>query len=367
MKFKKYKKHHRNNSQKILFTVISCVFVISTTLFVLKQTSTPKTIIVSSDKPAFSFYSRSSVANFIDTLNFEIDSLDNDLESSPSSFYFASYSLESPALEERINSLNDFNESFILLDSSAQTATELKKSKQIATLDSNYFHMKVFTFDQKRTIISSANPTTLQASFDYADYLLIENGDLTKDINQHLRKIYLDNYQGTFDKQYNYNSSTYFRVVLQGPQNSSELRNSLEQAIINAQDTIQIMIWQITDQRITKLLNDADSRGVKIEIITDDFTVGQKNSTISELNEGIAVTLDTKELARSNPQASGTLNRFFHYHTIIVDNKILINGSNNWTQRGLDQNYESAFITNDSGVIGSYKEDFDHYLDEFSN
>lgn len=52
---------------------------------------------------------------------------------------------------------------------------------------------------------------------------------------------------------------------------------------------------------------------------------------------------------------------YMHNKFAIIDNKLLINGSFNWTKGGLKDNYEDVVITSDSQLVELYSKKFNDF------
>lgn len=56
-----------------------------------------------------------------------------------------------------------------------------------------------------------------------------------------------------------------------------------------------------------------------------------------------------------------------HHKFVIVDNKLLVNGSANWTIQAFFGNYENVLITNESELVSLYKNEFEKLWLEFGS
>lgn len=95
----------------------------------------------------------------------------------------------------------------------------------------------------------------------------------------------------------------------------------------SAQRTLDICVFNITDNDIAKCVIDAKKRGVKIRVITDDANSVSRGSDIEYLgNYDIECRLDNSPSHMHNKFA-------------IVDGCKLLNGSYNWTK-----GYSASFV-----------------------
>jgi phosphatidylserine/phosphatidylglycerophosphate/cardiolipin synthase-like enzyme len=55
-----------------------------------------------------------------------------------------------------------------------------------------------------------------------------------------------------------------------------------------------------------------------------------------------------------------------HHKFAIVDSRLLLNGSLNWTVQGVKHNEENVMITTDPVMVRKFKEQFEHLWSKFS-
>jgi phosphatidylserine/phosphatidylglycerophosphate/cardiolipin synthase-like enzyme len=107
-------------------------------------------------------------------------------------------------------------------------------------------------------------------------------------------------------------------------------------------------IFTITDNRIARRLLDAHRfRGVKVRIISDRTQSEALGSDIAELQKaGIQVRMN-----------DGT--HHMHHKFCILDRKVLMNGSFNWTQGACEHNSENVMVTNEGAFVEPFCTKFD--------
>ncbi|KAK0056514.1 mitochondrial cardiolipin hydrolase [Biomphalaria pfeifferi] len=90
-----------------------------------------------------------------------------------------------------------------------------------------------------------------------------------------------------------------------------------------------------------------------MRIITDKDQLSSPGSKIWNLRkEGIPVRVNDSSF-------------LMHHKFVIVDEKILINGSFNWTYQAITGNKENVIITDDISVTSLFKAEFQRLWDEF--
>jgi phosphatidylserine/phosphatidylglycerophosphate/cardiolipin synthase-like enzyme len=106
------------------------------------------------------------------------------------------------------------------------------------------------------------------------------------------------------------------------PKDSKKVQKDMEKYITNAKESIDIAMYNLSYRKLVELLNDASNRGVKVKIY-----YYKKKADLDEKIETIKV-LDK-----------------LHTKLAIIDKKIVIFGSANWTDETFKDNYEVMYIT----------------------
>lgn len=126
-----------------------------------------------------------------------------------------------------------------------------------------------------------------------------------------------------------------------------ECRTTILQNIDRATKQLQICVFTISDNNITKSLLAAHKRRVQIKLITDNDKSLDVGSDIDELAKaGIAVKMDTSP-------------NHMHHKFMIADQRTLITGSYNWTLSAAKYNHENILVTSEAGVIKSFANEFE--------
>ena len=114
-----------------------------------------------------------------------------------------------------------------------------------------------------------------------------------------------------------------------------------------AQHSIDVCVFTISCNDITRALLSAHQRGVSVRIISDNDKRNDKGSDVDQLDEaGIAVTVDRTE-------------HHMHHKFAIFDNKILLNGSFNWTRSASKFNQENISTTDNPALLLAFSREFE--------
>ena len=123
-------------------------------------------------------------------------------------------------------------------------------------------------------------------------------------------------------------------------------------ALRSAQSEILIQAYALTSKPIASALMDAQERGVSIKILYDAKQASQKHSQISFLTQhGIETKVDA---------VSGLA----HNKVMIIDEKVLLTGSYNFSHAANYRNSENLLIINDASLAKLYK---DNWLKRFNS
>jgi len=121
----------------------------------------------------------------------------------------------------------------------------------------------------------------------------------------------------------------------------------------SAKHTLDICVFNITDNRISNTIREIHHRGVQVRIITDDDQISNLGSDILDLNKsGIPVRIDN---AKS----------FMHHKYAIIDGSLLISGSFNWTKNASAENRENVMVTNDKSLVDPFIDNYEGLWKEF--
>lgn len=119
--------------------------------------------------------------------------------------------------------------------------------------------------------------------------------------------------------------------------------------IDNAKEFINIAMYTFTDREIAQAVIRARDRGVDIKIYLDRSQVNAKYSKsryfVNNAIEGIRIS--------SN-------NYIMHNKFAVIDNKIVITGSYNWTASAGERNDENLLVIDDKNIIEKYQNLFNN-------
>lgn len=131
--------------------------------------------------------------------------------------------------------------------------------------------------------------------------------------------------------------------------------NHILELIDGCENSLDICVFTISDDRIKNALLNAHVENVAIRVISDNDKLKDEGSDIKELSQrGIAVKIDTTPY-------------HMHHKFMIVDGKTLLTGSYNWTRSAARFNQENVLSMQDANVISSFQEHFDELWEKCVN
>ncbi|KAJ2159434.1 hypothetical protein GGF46_003033 [Coemansia sp. RSA 552] len=117
----------------------------------------------------------------------------------------------------------------------------------------------------------------------------------------------------------------------------------------SAQASLDICVFNITDNEVARAIIAARRRGVDVRIITDDEQLKCRGSDVERLEEDHGIPFKTD----SDPD------RLMHSKFAVIDKRAVWCGSYNWTVSGRRTNNESVICTNDPDTAAAFSAEFE--------
>ncbi|MDX5345750.1 MAG: phospholipase D-like domain-containing protein [Hymenobacteraceae bacterium] len=128
--------------------------------------------------------------------------------------------------------------------------------------------------------------------------------------------------------------------------------NAIISSIEEAEQSIKICVFTISDDRITDAIVRAHRKGIRIKILTDNEKLYDKGSDIRELAaKGLEIRVDESR-------------NHMHHKFAIFDNTSVLTGSYNWTRSAALYNHENVLITDNKSIVLDYCVEFDRLWEE---
>ena len=127
----------------------------------------------------------------------------------------------------------------------------------------------------------------------------------------------------------------------------TDIIESITDLLGQANKSLDLCVFTITDDRLATDLLDCLERGIKVRIITDDEKMYDNGSAIQDLkNAGIPVKIDHS--------------RYHMHHKFgIIDSRIIFTGSFNWTYSASSHNQENMLVTTNFEIVKQYVDQYE--------
>ncbi|KAG3270345.1 phospholipase D family member 6 [Ictidomys tridecemlineatus] len=128
----------------------------------------------------------------------------------------------------------------------------------------------------------------------------------------------------------------------------------LLRALLAARASLELCLFAFSSPQLGRAVQLLHQRGVRVRVITDCDYMALNGSQIGLLRKaGIQVRHD---------QDLG----YMHHKFAIVDKKVLITGSLNWTTQAIQNNRENVLIMEDATYVKLFLEEFERIWEEFN-
>lgn len=123
--------------------------------------------------------------------------------------------------------------------------------------------------------------------------------------------------------------------------------NAIVQALQNAKKSIDICVFTISDDKISREIIACHRKNIKVRIITDNEKLHDLGSDIAQMAKaGITIRID-------NTTAH------MHHKFMIADGTTLVNGSYNWTKSAATANEENIIVSDEKDLIAAFTKQFE--------
>ncbi len=129
----------------------------------------------------------------------------------------------------------------------------------------------------------------------------------------------------------------------------------LRSLIDGSRSSLAICVFTITDNSLTRAVLAAHRRQVRVRVITDDEKSRDLGSDVLRMRDaGIAVRFDCDP-------------NHMHHKFALIDHRLLVTGSYNWTRSAAEGNYENILVTDHQRLVEQFQEEFDRLWKLFAS
>lgn len=330
----------------MLFLSIHCKNDAKTDLFSLEN------FIINKYMPSF-YFSRPSL--FIEDKKFEArNNIINRIDNAKNSIYIWAYGFDDTELIQALIHAKERNVRISITGSKDADYSELENSGIPVELriKTGIQHTKVMLIDDAYLISGSGNFTESGFFYNNNVYFILPVSAATAEV---------------LKKRLDYENTAFAPVELpfQGragfsPASGRVIQSRIIKKILKAEYSIQYMIFSHTDPVIAHALSLAAKRGVLVEGIYDgkipDESLASLLSGSSMFNPMIYRERNFNEVETSPGIYHGG---HLHHKTMIIDRKIVVTGSYNWSASARDSNMEIYFEFQNPLIADMFEEEFE--------
>jgi phosphatidylserine/phosphatidylglycerophosphate/cardiolipin synthase-like enzyme len=137
---------------------------------------------------------------------------------------------------------------------------------------------------------------------------------------------------------------------------SKENVAELAQIIRRTEKTLDVCVFAFTNDILAAALLHCHKKGVKVRLIVDDECAKFNGADVWRLGlEGVAATMDNNKIAH------------MHNKYCLIDSKVLVTGSFNWTSQAVSTNQENLIVLHDAQFVAEYQKNFDSLWTQFAD
>ena len=213
---------------------------------------------------------------------------------------------------------------------------------------SQYMHNKFCVLDNNKVLTGSMNPTNNGANLNNNNLIIVNSGYLA------------ENYEDEFDELWNglYASgdNVKYREINTNiglienyfcPEDCQEGENSMLNLVRKANKSVKVAIFSFTHEDLGDELVKADIRGLDISVLVERRQRNVQKSQYTRLKDfDIGIKVDGNKYN-------------MHHKFIIIDDKIVITGSPNFSYSGYNRNDENFLIIYNENLALEFVNEFD--------
>ncbi|ANH79073.1 phospholipase D-like domain-containing protein [Candidatus Chlamydia sanziniae] len=236
------------------------------------------------------------------------------------------YYLSEPKICSKLHNQMQTDKNITIHYQSYKAAQSFLQSQNVALIEhpkieGKLMHQKALAIDKKYAWLGSANYTQNSLVFDNNLILGMKSPKLCDYIIRNTSGNFLINNQ----------FGEYFTL----PQDREKALSTVLEQIKTARKTVLVAMYALTHSSILQALYEAHQRGVKVDIMIDKAF---KTITLKQLG-ALGIT--------HLPIAIKTSRYRLHHKFAVIDNRILLVGSINWSRAGFHWNEEDLLILHD--------------------
>ncbi len=273
------------------------------------------------------------------------------LENTKESLHIYAYSFNNPEIIEKLNELRSRGvKVYITLDKDkTYTLLDLYNIPKQFWKGSGLHHLKIIISDHKKLLLGTGNFSEFGLTNDWNGYIVFT-------IDNKFADKFILNLE---EKLSSVDLSIYDTKFLFSPEKGILIQDVLLSEMSNAKESIKVLAFDHYDEIVSHVLKKASLRGVAVSVIYNDPIDPEGiylNNEFFGLNSKIFKdgNFDTIEKLSGFPEGG-----LLHHKTIIIDNKILLTGSFNFSINARENNREIHLRSTNPILVKAFIDEYD--------
>jgi len=218
-------------------------------------------------------------------------------------------------------------------------------------------HNKFCVIDNNKVLTGSMNPTERGSKFNNNNLLIINSKYIAKNYEDEFQELWNGIYASGNNVKYNkIDTNTgiienYFcpeDCKLDSPGGIFKIIKLIK----NAEDSVKVASFSFTHEELADELLKADINGLSVKVLMERKQRNGQNSQYTRLKDfGVDIKVDGNKYN-------------MHHKFIIIDGKIVVTGSPNFSFSGFNRNDENFLIIYDENLALRFVEEFDRLFEE---
>jgi len=139
----------------------------------------------------------------------------------------------------------------------------------------------------------------------------------------------------------------------------------LKYYISSAKKSLDVCLFNITSEQLTKYVTDKIDDGVKVRLIVDGSVFDAAGGQIEKFLEAGAFVRSSWTPRASGDNGIKNGDYLMHHKFAIIDSEIVMTGSFNWTMQAIMGNNENVIITSETEVVSPFISEFEKLWSDF--
>ena len=223
------------------------------------------------------------------------------------------------------------------------------KSKQ-------YMHNKFCIIDKYITLTGSTNPTNNGANLNNNNIIILNSKYIAENYEHEFNELWNGVYASGNNVKYNKISTNIGQIENYFCPEDCTLGdwgiNKVISLVNKANNSVKVAIFSFTHEELADELVKADIKGVNVTVLVERTQRNVQKSQYSRLRDfGLNIKVDGNKYN-------------MHHKFLVIDNKIVITGSPNFSFSGFNRNDENMLIIYNEDLALKFVNEFDRLFDE---